>query len=116
MVTEQTCIPCLELAPADTLNCQTNSVLLEASFCRECIDCTLQWSDEIGPLAGEENLNLTVTLPGTYTLTATDTLGFSTSVTLQKSAENMRNMIFSWLFLLTIFYLHCHVIVVIRVI
>ncbi len=80
VVTEQTCIPCLELAPADTLNCQTNSVLLDASFCRACIDCTLQWSDETGPLAGEESLNLTVTLPGTYTLTATDTLGFSSSV------------------------------------
>lgn len=80
MVIEQTCIPCLEMAPADTLDCQTNTVELTANFCRPCIGCTLQWSDESGPLLGEENLNLSVSLPGTYTLTATDTLGFSSTI------------------------------------
>lgn len=81
LVTEQTCIPCLELPSADTLDCQTNAVILEVNFCRPCIDCTLQWSDQSGPLVGEENLSLSVMMPGTYTLTATDTLGFSSSVT-----------------------------------
>lgn len=80
LVIEQTCIPCLELSPSDTLNCITTALTLEASFCRLCIDCTLQWADESGPLAGEESLTLDVMSPGTYTLTATDTLGFSSSV------------------------------------
>ena len=80
LVTEQTCIPCLELPQVDTLDCQTTSLELNASFCRPCIDCTLQWSDEQGQLPGQEGLNLNVSTPGIYTLTATDTLGFSSSV------------------------------------
>lgn len=79
-VQEQTCIPCLELPASDTLDCQTSMVTLDAAFCRQCIDCTLQWSDVDGPINGEESLSLTIGSPGTYTLTATDTLGFSSSV------------------------------------
>lgn len=80
-VTEQTCAPCLDLAPVDTLDCITSIVNLEVEFCRECEDCVLQWSDETGDIMGEDSLLLSVNLPGNYTLTATDTLGFSTTIT-----------------------------------
>lgn len=87
-VTEQTCIPCLELAPVDTLDCLTFSVEITADFCRSCEECTLQWSDSNGDLPGEESLILTVNNPGEYILTATDTLGFSSMVTAEVILSN----------------------------
>lgn len=80
-VTEQTCVPCLELTPVDTLDCTTFTVDIVMEFCRDCVGCTLQWSDVNGELPGEEGLSLTVNTPGMYTLTATDLLGFSNSLT-----------------------------------
>ncbi|MEL7426730.1 MAG: gliding motility-associated C-terminal domain-containing protein, partial [Bacteroidota bacterium] len=80
LVIEQTCVPCLELPQMDTLDCQITSLELDATFCRPCVDCTLQWSDESGQIPGEESLSLNVTSPGIYILTATDTLGFTSSV------------------------------------
>jgi len=80
-VTEQTCVPCLDLLPVDTLDCLTPAVDLEVAFCLSCEGCLLQWSDDNGDLPGEQSLLLSVNAPGNYTLTATDTLGFSNSVT-----------------------------------
>ncbi|WP_367390691.1 gliding motility-associated C-terminal domain-containing protein [Lewinella sp. LCG006] len=80
-VTEQTCVPCLDLLPVDTLDCLTANLDLEVAFCLSCEGCVLQWSDENGDLPGEQSLMLSVSSPGNYTLTAIDTLGFSNSVT-----------------------------------
>ncbi|MCB0636446.1 MAG: gliding motility-associated C-terminal domain-containing protein, partial [Lewinella sp.] len=81
LVTAQTCIPCIELAPVDTLNCLNETVTLSAGFCLPCVGCTLSWADQNGPIPGANDLELTVDTPGTYTLTATDTLGFSSVLT-----------------------------------
>jgi gliding motility-associated-like protein len=80
-VTEQTCVPCLDLLPIDTLDCLTSTVDLEVEFCLSCEGCLLQWSDDDGDLPGAQSLLLSVNTPGNYTLTAIDTLGFSNSVT-----------------------------------
>ncbi|PTM13922.1 MAG: hypothetical protein DA408_04810 [Bacteroidetes bacterium] len=80
-VVEQVCVPCLELLPFDSLDCATAEVLLAATFCLPCDGCTLQWSDANGPIPAANNLGLLVNTPGIYTLLATDTLGFSNTLT-----------------------------------
>jgi gliding motility-associated-like protein len=83
MVTDQICAPCLNLSATDTLNCLSDELMISASFCASCNGCTLQWSDENGPISGANNLNLTVNTAGQYTLMATDLLGFSSSVSVE---------------------------------
>lgn len=80
LVREQLCVPCLSLAPADTITCLTADVTLTAEFCLPCEGCTLQWADDNGPIPGATGLALTTAAAGTYTLTATDTLGFQSAV------------------------------------
>lgn len=82
-VTQQSCVPCLSLPPADTLDCVRTEVLLQAAFCEPCPDCTLQWSDANGDISGADELTLQVDAPGTYRLTATDVSGFQSTVTAQ---------------------------------
>ncbi len=74
---QQDCIPCTELAPADTLNCVVDSVQLTASFCEPCIGCTVDWEGPAGGLLSPSDaLSVWVGRPGEYIFTATDTLGF----------------------------------------
>ncbi|MEM1214572.1 MAG: gliding motility-associated C-terminal domain-containing protein [Bacteroidota bacterium] len=80
-VTQQDCVPCLELLDNDTLTCLANTLSLTATFCEACVDCVVQWSDETGTIAGATNLSLEVSTAGSYTITATDTLGFSSMET-----------------------------------
>ncbi len=80
-VTDQICAPCLDVAVPDTLNCLTNSVALQAAFCYPCVDCQITWQTDTGQLEGPvDGLSATATAPGAYRITATDTLGFSTTV------------------------------------
>lgn len=80
-VTQQTCIPCLEIAPVDTLNCIRDTVQISAAFCESCIDCAVQWQAVTGSIAAQiDSMNILVDAPGLYRVTATDTLGFSTVV------------------------------------
>ncbi len=81
MVGEQDCTPCIEVAPFDSLTCLVDTLMLSASFCEPCTGCTVQWSTIGGQLLSPANaLEVLVGAPGTYTITATDTLGFSESV------------------------------------
>ncbi len=81
VVTEQVCAPCITAAVPDTLTCSVNSVMLEAAFCDECTGCEVSWDTNDGAIAsGADSLTPTVTEPGTYVLTATDTLGFSSEL------------------------------------
>ena len=74
---QQDCIPCTELAPADTLNCLVDSVQLTASFCEPCVGCTVDWEGPAGGLLSPSDaLSVWVGRPGEYVFTATDTLGF----------------------------------------
>lgn len=83
-VVDQTCAPCLDLLPPDTLTCAVTTVTLEASFCLNCVDCTVEWTREDGsPLPGGDSLVVSVSEPGIYRVTATDTLGFSTAMELE---------------------------------
>ncbi|MCB9299077.1 MAG: T9SS type B sorting domain-containing protein [Lewinellaceae bacterium] len=78
MVGEQDCTPCVEVAPFDSLTCIVDTILLSASFCEPCIGCTVQWSSIGGAFLSPANaLEVLVGAPGIYTITATDTLGFS---------------------------------------
>ncbi len=80
-VVEQTCIPCLEILPPDTLTCNVESIVLQGNFCEPCVDCELEWTTIDGEiLADTTTLNPLVGAPGVYNFTATDTLGYSTTV------------------------------------
>lgn len=77
-VMEQSCIPCVEIGPVDSLTCRVDTVPITASFCELCIGCTVQWATQDGLiLSGNDSLRILAGAPGTYTITATDTLGFS---------------------------------------
>lgn len=77
-VTEQTCIPCLEAPLADSLTCLVDTVAITASFCEPCIGCTIRWDTQNGLiLSNNDSLLVLAGAPGVYTITATDTLGFS---------------------------------------
>ncbi|KAA3633253.1 MAG: hypothetical protein DWQ02_13475, partial [Bacteroidetes bacterium] len=79
-VVEQICIPCLEILPPDTLTCEVESISLEGQFCEPCADCEIVWTTTEGEiLADTTTLNPLIGAPGVYYLTATDTLGYSTT-------------------------------------
>jgi gliding motility-associated-like protein len=80
----QTCVPCLDVAPFDSLTCIVEEVWLTAAFCDDCEGCTVQWTTQDGQFLSPTNgLEVLVGAPGTYTITATDTLGFSRVINLQ---------------------------------
>ncbi len=80
-VTDQICAPCLSLSIPDTLTCLVQSVTLQAEFCYPCVDCLIEWTTDDGQISGPTGgLSTTATEAGTYRITATDTLGFSTIV------------------------------------
>lgn len=82
-LTQQDCVPCLSALPADSLTCAVEQIALSASFCKPCEGCSLEWTTDDGLfLSAVDSLTVTVGAPGLYTLTATDTLGFSASVQL----------------------------------
>jgi gliding motility-associated-like protein len=75
---QQECIPCIEIAPADSITCVVDSVLVSAAYCETCLGCTLEWTGPAGGiLSADDELEIWVGRSGTYTLTATDTLGFT---------------------------------------
>lgn len=80
-VTDQICAPCLALSTPDTLTCLVQSVTLQAGFCYPCVNCVVEWTTVDGQISGPTDaLTALVTEPGTYRITATDTLGFSSFV------------------------------------
>ncbi|GJM34083.1 MAG: hypothetical protein DHS20C18_30840 [Saprospiraceae bacterium] len=80
LVIDQTCAPCIIVATPDTLSCNQESVVLEAEFCDLCIGCTLSWTTSDGNIvSGGDSLTPTVDSAGTYILTATDLLGFTST-------------------------------------
>jgi gliding motility-associated-like protein len=77
-IVQQTCVPCLEILPPDSLTCLVDTVTLSAFYCEPCDGCTINWSTSNGTfLSNTDNLEVLVGAAGTYTITATDTLGFS---------------------------------------
>ncbi|NRA51263.1 MAG: hypothetical protein HRU12_19220, partial [Phaeodactylibacter sp.] len=82
LVTQQECVPCLDSIAADTLTCDIMQVSLNGSYCEPCTGCTVSWTTNGGNIVSNtDSLSITVDQPGFYTLTATDTLGFSTEIT-----------------------------------
>ena len=88
LITQQECVPCLDSIPADTLTCAVPQATLSGSFCEPCIGCTVNWTTTDGNiLTAPDSLKIVVDQPGLYTLTATDTLGFSAMVSLNVAAR-----------------------------
>ncbi len=84
LLREQTCVPCLEVAPFDSLTCIVSELWLSASFCEPCDGCTVQWTTQGGQFLSPTNeLEVLVGAPGTYNIIATDTLGYSRVISLQ---------------------------------
>jgi gliding motility-associated-like protein len=80
-VIEQICVPCIEILPPDTLSCNIATITLQGAFCEPCIDCEVEWTTAGGLILSDStSLNTVVGMPGTYFLTATDTLGFTTTL------------------------------------
>ena len=83
-VIQQQCVPCLEIMPPDSLTCLVDTVGVFASFCEPCEGCTINWSTSNGVfLSNTDSLEVLVGAPGNYTLTATDTLGFSEIISVE---------------------------------
>lgn len=81
LVTQQECVPCLDSIPNGTLTCAVPQATLSGSFCEPCIGCTVNWSTDDGDIvSATDSLEIVVDQPGLYTLTATDTLGFTAKV------------------------------------
>jgi gliding motility-associated-like protein len=79
-VTEQTCIPCLETQTPDTLDCLTDSVILQADFCEPCPGCVVEWSTSNGTIDAQiDSMTIVAVAPGIYVISATDTLGFTST-------------------------------------
>lgn len=88
-VTDQICAPCITTESPEAFTCLTDSVQLQASFCYPCINCTIIWTTSDGILGGDlTSLSPVAFSPGAYTITATDTLGFSTVVDIIVMADN----------------------------
>ncbi|WP_020538987.1 gliding motility-associated C-terminal domain-containing protein [Lewinella cohaerens] len=67
--------PALNLAIADTLDCITNTVVLDGSGSATGSAFSYEWLDPSGEvLSAETSLNLEVNTPGTYTLVVTNML------------------------------------------
>lgn len=79
LIREQICGPCLSLPAADTLSCLQPQRILQASYCRPCADCQLQWFFNSSPIAGAHGLSLAITLPGIYELRAIDSAGLEST-------------------------------------
>jgi len=88
IVIEQNCVPCLSLMEPASLTCTNGTAVLEVSFCEPCIGCTLQWTTTGSGiiLSGEQTLTPTVGAAGVYTLVATDTLGFESTLNVTVTA------------------------------
>jgi gliding motility-associated-like protein len=80
-VVEQICIPCLEILPPDTLTCTIDNIALQGQFCEPCVGCELEWTTIDGEiLADTTTLTPLIGAPGIYNFSATDTLGYTTTV------------------------------------
>lgn len=89
-IIQQQCIPCLEIAPVDSFTCLVDTVAINASFCEPCEGCTVNWNTSEGSfLSATDSLSVLVGLPGDYTITATDTLGFSEIITVRVAADTL---------------------------
>jgi len=88
VVIEQNCVPCLSLMEPASLTCTNGTAVLEVSFCELCIGCTLQWTTSGSGiiLSGDQTLTPTVGAAGVYTLVATDTLGFESTLNVTVTA------------------------------
>lgn len=82
-VTEQDCVPCISLQGPDTLalNCIVDTLEIDALFCDDCVDCVVQWSTLGGNFIGDtDSLSIAVDQAGTYILSVTDTIGFTSTL------------------------------------
>ena len=79
VIREQICGPCLSLPATDTISCLQPQRILQATYCRPCPDCQLQWFFNSSPVPGATGLSLPVTLPGTYELRAIDSSGLEST-------------------------------------
>jgi gliding motility-associated-like protein len=72
-VAQDTTLPTLLIAPADTLSCQQTDILLDGSGSSSGADFTYNWTSADGNiLSGEQLPNPSVDEPGTYTLIVTN--------------------------------------------
>lgn len=78
-IRESDCAPCLTAIEPDTLTCARASVLLSASLCYPCVDCTYEWTTADGLIIdGGQSLQATANQPGTYRLIARSANGLQT--------------------------------------
>ncbi|MCP4122993.1 MAG: hypothetical protein GY751_14675, partial [Bacteroidetes bacterium] len=80
-VSKQSCAPCIDILPPDTLNCIRDTVLLSVNFCSPDSNIVYTWatSDGVFCAGAGDSLTVAVCSSGTYTFSATDTLAGFTS-------------------------------------
>ncbi|HRF39567.1 MAG TPA: hypothetical protein PK198_12335, partial [Saprospiraceae bacterium] len=88
-VTQPECGPCIAVSPPDTVTCQVTSVVLNAAFCEPCPGCTVQWSVIAGAILSGAGTLMPEVRAGTYTLSATDTAGVITTLTVEVPADTL---------------------------
>ncbi len=74
----QDCDICLQTLPPDTLTCLNDVIALEAVLCAACDNCTIVWTTADGNIvSGANSLTPEINVPGTYTVTVTNSTNFS---------------------------------------
>lgn len=83
VVEEQDCVPCLDLQGPDTLaiTCVIDQLNIDVEFCDDCDNCQIQWTTIGGNIQGPSNsLDVTVDAAGTYILSVTNDIGFTSTL------------------------------------
>jgi len=88
-IVEQDCQPCLQLALPDTLTCDTPTVSLQAAACEPCTGyCQFTWTTNGGTIVSDPNqAEIEVSAPGVYRVVLTDSLGISSTDSVQVFAS-----------------------------
>lgn len=81
LVESQACPPCVTVNAPETITCNLTSTTLTATLCEPCDGCVFSWSTLDGNIISGENTSaVIIDRAGNYTVTATDTTGLFTVV------------------------------------
>jgi gliding motility-associated-like protein len=86
-VIQPECGPCIAVAPPDTVTCAIAEVTLSGSFCEPCPGCLVSWSAVSGEILSGGNTLTPQVRAGAYVLSATDSLGVTTTLSVEVIAQ-----------------------------
>lgn len=89
-VIQPECGPCIAVAAPDTITCDIAEVTLQGSFCEPCPGCSVLWTAVSGEILSGGNTLTPQVRAGNYVLSATDSLGFTTTLSVEVIAQTQQ--------------------------